>query len=103
LAACKVAESFTAAATLDEPMPVDEPVAPGGAELLDEWPVPENWLERVNAADTAGELEALRRWVRRGRPYGEEEWVMRTAEKLDLGASLRPRGRPRKRAKPPLD
>jgi hypothetical protein len=51
---------------------LDEPVAPGAAKLLDEWPVPEppDWLVRVNAADTAGELEALRRCVRRGRPYG---------------------------------
>ncbi len=35
--------------------------APGADELLDEWPVPAppDWLERVNAADTAGELAAL--------------------------------------------
>ena len=75
---------------------------PGAAELLDEWPVsePPDWLDRVNAADTAGELEALRRCVRRGRPYGDEEWVMRTADRLGLSSSLRPPGRPRKKAKP---
>ena len=34
----------------------EEPVPPGAAELLDEWPVsePPDWLDRVNAADTAG-------------------------------------------------
>jgi putative transposase len=80
----------------------EEPVPPGAAELLDEWPVsePPDWLDRVNAADTAGELEALRRCVRRGRPYGDEEWVMRTADRLGLSSSLRPPGRPRKKAKP---
>jgi hypothetical protein len=69
-------------------------VPPGAAELLDEWPVPEppDWLARVNTADTAGELEASRRCVRRGRPYGDEEWVTRTAE------SLRPASRPTKKA-----
>ncbi len=80
----------------------DEPSPPGAAELLDEWPAPEppDWLEHVNAADNPGELESLRRCVRRGRPYGDKEWVMRTAERLGLGSSLRPRGRPRKNAAP---
>ena len=80
----------------------DEPASPGAAELLDEWPVPEpqDWLERVNAADNARELEALRRCVRRGRPYRDEEWVVRTAEQLGLSASLRPAGRPRKKPEP---
>jgi len=98
-AACGVAESSGTASAPDAPIP------PGAAELLDDWPVPEppDWLERVNAADTAGELEALRRCVRRGRPYGDEEWVMRTAERLGLSASLRPPGRPRKKARPPSD
>ena len=78
LAARNVAEPPAAEAT------PDEPVSPGAAELVDEWPVPEppDWVERVNAADTAGELAALRRCVRRSRPYGDEEWVMRTAEQL---------------------
>ena len=99
MAGRNVAESSAAEATPEEPLP------PGAAELLDEWPVPEppDWLERVNAADTAGELAALRRCVRRGRPYGDEEWVMRTAEQLGLSASLRPPGRPRKKPQPPSD
>jgi len=66
-------------------------------------PEPPDWVERVNAADTAGELAALRQCVRRGRPYGDEEWVMRTAEQLGLSASLRPPGRPRKKPKPTTD
>ena len=99
LAACRVSEPSASASTPGEPLP------PGAAELLDEWPVtePQDWLERVNAADTAGELEALRRCIRRGRPYGDEEWVTRTAEQLGLSASLRPAGRPPKKAKPASD
>jgi putative transposase len=40
--------------------------------LLSRWPVdtPTNWVDRVNAAQTAAELEALRNSVNRGTPYG---------------------------------
>ena len=60
-------------------------------------PRPEDWLERVRRALTAGELEALRRSVNRGTPYGSAAWVERTAKRLDLRSTLRPRGRPRKK------
>ena len=43
----------------------------------------------------ANRTDAVRLAVRRGRPYGGEPWVRRTAAKLDLGWTLRPRGRPR--------
>jgi putative transposase len=56
---------------------------------------PRNWLEWVNQALTAGELEALRRSVNRGAPYGSAGWVEQTAERLGLQATLRSRGRPR--------
>jgi putative transposase len=60
-------------------------------------PRPEGWLEWVAGAETEAELEALRRSVVRGAPFGEEHWQEQTAEELGLGASLRPLGRPRKR------
>ncbi len=62
------------------------------------WPVPRprNWVELVNEVQTEGELEALRRSVVRGRPFGREEWQRRTAKQLGLEHTLRPRGRPRK-------
>jgi len=51
---------------------------PTGEErsLLAAWPIdmPANWLERVNQTDDAQELEALRRSVQRGRPFGQPEW-----------------------------
>lgn len=61
------------------------------------WPVepPRNWLTTVNRAETAAELEALERAVRRGSPFGAADWQQRTAAKLGLESTLRPRGRPR--------
>ena len=69
--------------------------------LLSEWPmeVPADWVRRVNRAQSAAELEALRTCVKRGRPCGAEAWTARMAKKLGLEYSLRPRGRPPKRQK----
>lgn len=67
-------------------------------KLLSEWPVarPRNWLAQVNRVETADELEALRRSVRRGQPFGSPTWQTRTAKRLSLESTLRPPGRPRK-------
>jgi putative transposase len=56
---------------------------------------PANWLEWINQPLTQGELEALRQCVVRGAPFGAAGWVKRTAERLHLQSTLRPRGRPR--------
>jgi putative transposase len=40
------------------------------------------------------ELEALRRSVVRGAPFGEAWWQERTAKRLGLQSTLRARGRP---------
>src|SRR5260370_29117564 len=68
--------------------------------LLQAWPLarPTSWVELVNVPETQAELEAVRRSVARGRPYGSEAWCERTARQLGLQASLRPAGRPRKQA-----
>ena len=63
-------------------------------------PLPRNWVARVNTPDTEAELAALRCSVSRGAPFGAPAWVGRTAARLGLEASLRPRGRPRKDAAP---
>jgi putative transposase len=70
----------------------------GVCRIVSGWPVdrPANWVERVNEPETRAELEAMRTSVRRGRPWGEDGWVRRTAALLGLQASLNPRGRPRK-------
>ena len=69
--------------------------------LLHPWPLPEpaDWLKRVNRAETEAELEALRRSIVRGQPFGTEAWQKRTAKKLDLEYTFRKQGRPRKGAK----
>lgn len=66
--------------------------------LLSEWPIPRprNWVERVNRPQTEAELEALRRAVNRGSPFGSPRWVERTVKRLGLESTLRPRGRPRR-------
>src|SRR5262249_35635186 len=61
--------------------------------------LPANWLPLVNAAQTEGEVEALRRCVERGQRYGGESWVQRAAARLGLASTLRRRGRPEKPAK----
>lgn len=67
--------------------------------LLSEWPLarPRQWKAMVNKPQTDQELEALRRCVNLGPPFGSEAWTQRTARKLGLESTLRPRGRPRKK------
>jgi len=73
---------------------------PADAQVpLAAWPVPRprTWTQYVNQAQTEAELAALRRAVVRGTPYGEDGWVGRTARRLALESTLRPRGRPKKK------
>ncbi len=62
-------------------------------QLLADWPVgrPRNWLARVNAAQTAGELAALRQSIARGAPFGDERWSQRIAKRLGIESSLQGR------------
>lgn len=62
------------------------------------WPVerPGDWVARVNRAQGEKELAALKVSLERGRPYGEEGWVARTAKRLGIESALRKVGRPRK-------
>jgi hypothetical protein len=48
-----------------------------------------------NQAVTKAELEAIRKSVHRGSPYGGPAWTERTAKALGLESTLRPRGRPK--------
>jgi putative transposase len=66
--------------------------------ILADWPVPRarNWVELVNQPQSAKELAALRESLSRGRPFGDAAWQSRTAARLNLESTFRPRGRPRK-------
>ena len=69
------------------------------APILTAWPTdqPRDWVSRVNRPETDEELAAIRHSVQRSAPFGTEHWQVRTAARLGLESSLRPRGRPRKR------
>jgi putative transposase len=70
------------------------------APALADWPVdpPRQWLRVVNEPQSDAELEALRRAVQRGRPFGGATWEKQAATRLGLQSTFRPRGRPRKAA-----
>jgi len=65
---------------------------------LTQWPVepPRNWIQLVNKPQTEAEVESIRKAIKRGRPFGNADWIAKTAERLELESTLRPRGRPRK-------
>jgi putative transposase len=58
----------------------------------------DDWLAWVNAAQTEAELARLRHSVHRGTPFGADDWVQQTAARLGLESTLRPAGRPPKKA-----
>jgi len=66
--------------------------------LLSRWPVasPEDWCKFINEPQTEAEVDAIRRCVARGQPYGSRDWVCRTAKELGLESTLRAPHRPRK-------
>ena len=67
-----------------------------GGGVLDNEPValPRDWRRQMQSPEREAELAALRRSVVRGSPFGEESWQERTAKRLGLKSTLRPRGRP---------
>ena len=50
----------------------------------------------TSRAGTKAELDALRRSVRRGTPFGSEAWTTGLIARLGLEHTIRPQGRPRK-------
>jgi putative transposase len=66
-----------------------------------DWPVdrPRDWAALVNRALPEAQADAIRTSIARDRPFGEAQWVLRTAKRLGLLSTLRPRGRPRKERK----
>jgi putative transposase len=72
-----------------------------GKEILSAWPLaePDGWIGEVNREQTATELEAVRRSVQRGQPYGDDSWAKQAAARLGLESTFRARGRPRKPAR----
>lgn len=67
-------------------------------ELLGDWPVPagQKYIKWVNEPQPKEELEVIRYAIKRGRPYGGEVWVYKTAKKLNLESTINPLGRPKR-------
>lgn len=61
-------------------------------------PLPTDWVDVVNQAETDEELAALRRCAQRGAPLGPRPWTLATASEWGLQSSLRANGRPRRGA-----
>jgi putative transposase len=70
----------------------------GGSEKipLSQWPVdmPKNWQALVNQSLNEKEITDLKKCIARNRPFGEIDWMVRTATSLGLGATLKTCGRP---------
>jgi putative transposase len=66
-------------------------------ELAD-WPVarPARWAALLSEPMARDDLESLRKCLAKGRPFGDDDWVERTARRLGLESTLRDRGRPAK-------
>ena len=64
---------------------------------LSPWPLRRSpdWIKHVNTPQSEAELAAIRRSIRRGRPFGDDDWTVQTASQLNLESTLVPRGRPR--------
>jgi len=58
-------------------------------------PAPADWEKWVNSPANQAELDAVRRSVVRGAPFGDDRWTRRTARRLSLESSLRPPHRPK--------
>jgi len=65
---------------------------------LAQWPVdmPRNWQALVNQELNETEMAELRKCIARNRPFGEIDWMIKTATSLGLDSTLKTRGRPRK-------
>jgi putative transposase len=72
--------------------------ASSNGAVLHQWPIPRppTWLEWVNADEQHAQVEALRRSVVKGQPFGSETWTKQMVTRWNLGMTLRERGRPSK-------
>jgi putative transposase len=59
-------------------------------------PLPGNWNKQVDLLPNETDLRKLEVCMSRGRPFGNEDWVAKAVKEMDLGSTLRPRGRPKK-------
>ena len=56
--------------------------------------IPDNWPTIVNAAIPANDSARIANCIKRGSPYGEEEWITKTAKQMNLESTITRPGRP---------
>jgi putative transposase len=59
-------------------------------------PIPKRWPEIVNKLVPKEKYAQLTNCIKRGCPYGDKDWIIKTAEELNLQSTLRKQGRPTK-------
>ncbi len=59
-------------------------------------PLPLDWTEQLSLEMSTATLDQIKHCILRSCPYGDAGWVQKTAAKLSLESTLRPRGRPKK-------
>ena len=69
----------------------DKPLELGNGPLA----LPQRWKQQVDKVSDVP-TDEIETCLQRGRPFGEDDWTLKTAKDLALESSLRPRGRPRK-------
>jgi putative transposase len=57
---------------------------------------PKDWIEFVNGSERESELDNLRSSAQRGRPFGNEDWVIKIAKQLGLESTMNSRRRPKR-------
>jgi hypothetical protein len=60
--------------------------------------LPKRWVALVDGLDES-QAKAIEACFDRGRPFGDEKWVLKTAGQWQLESSLKALGRPRKEPK----
>lgn len=58
--------------------------------------LPQDWLEQLSLKMATETIDRINRSILRSCPYGDAAWVQKTATRLKLESTLRPRGRPKK-------
>ena len=58
--------------------------------------LPSNWDKLVNQIESPDQLDGLKNSINRGAPFGGTNWKTKTALRMNLESTLRPRGRPKK-------
>ena len=78
--------SFVARKGLEKPFPLSNgPVT-----------LPGNWTQLVCRNMALAAEDKIKNSITRGTPLGDPAWIKRTATKLNLESTIKPRGRPRK-------